>query len=449
MKKLILIILLFISKPLVYSQVWSELGKGTNALNANGSIYTMCVDTKGNIYVAGEFTNSKGRPYVAKWDGTKWSELTSDTTGISYNWTYPKVIYSICTDTKGNIYASGNFLTSTNKFYVAKWDGTKWSQLGTGTNALNANANILSIGADGSDKIYATGKFENSKFNKYVAKWDGTKWSELGAINSSLSIRYMYVEKSGKVYVDKNTSGTIQLFFWNGTKWAELGDSANKDYLRPYSINAINSDKNGNVYVGGNFKNANNQYYLAKWNGVKWSQVDSGFKTGGFATIFIDNANNIYGAGAFKNTKGKTYVAKYDGSSWSHIGGGVDTLNGNGTIGCIFVDGSSNVYATGFFTNTNGKYYVAKYGTLTSIEDISEVNEFKLYPNPATTQITINTTDNKSVLYIYDITGRLVHQQNISAQETTINTENYPKGIYTATIINNNKVAHSKFVVGR
>ena len=56
------------------AQAWSELG-GLNGLGANGTIYSMCKDAVGNIYAAGTFTNSSGNRYVAKYNGTSWSEL--------------------------------------------------------------------------------------------------------------------------------------------------------------------------------------------------------------------------------------------------------------------------------------------------------------------------------------------------------------------------------------
>ena len=47
---------------------WSELG-GANSLGANSAIYAINSDHISNIYVAGYFTNSSGKEYVAKFDG--------------------------------------------------------------------------------------------------------------------------------------------------------------------------------------------------------------------------------------------------------------------------------------------------------------------------------------------------------------------------------------------
>ncbi|MCX6352385.1 MAG: T9SS type A sorting domain-containing protein [Bacteroidetes bacterium] len=115
--------------------------------------------------------------------------------------------------------------------------------------------------------------------------------------------------------------------------------------------------------------------------------------------------------------------------------------NNNQEFRCIINTGSCGIDTTKIVTLTVSNF--------TSLQSVNQSPQFKLYPNPATTQITISITDNNCMLYIYDLTGRLVQQQNLSGQETTVNTENYPKGLYTATLVNNNKVAHIKFAVGR
>ena len=141
-----------------------------NGLSANSSISTICSDSSGNIYAAGYFDNSSGKKYVAKWDGTSWSEL-GGLNGLAAN----SDIRSICSDASGNIYAAGDFINSAGKKYVAKWNGISWSELG-GLGGLSAGQGIFSICTDPSGNIYAGGHFVNSSpwFNKYVAVYSTT-----------------------------------------------------------------------------------------------------------------------------------------------------------------------------------------------------------------------------------------------------------------------------------
>ena len=53
---------------------WAELG-GVNTSTFNGAINCLTKDASGNMYAAGYFTNASGKYYVAKWNGSAWSEL--------------------------------------------------------------------------------------------------------------------------------------------------------------------------------------------------------------------------------------------------------------------------------------------------------------------------------------------------------------------------------------
>ena len=84
---------------------WRELG-GNNSLAADAFIDAVCRDASGNTYAAGDFTNGvnifSGNKYVAKYNGTSWSEL-GGANALSAN----DVIKTICTDPSGNVYAAG------------------------------------------------------------------------------------------------------------------------------------------------------------------------------------------------------------------------------------------------------------------------------------------------------------------------------------------------------
>src|SRR5262249_1949625 len=100
--------------------------------------------------------------------------------------------------------------------YIAKWNGTEWSALGTGMGA-RVNALVIS-GAD----LYAGGEFYTAggvPANR-VAKWDGSNWSEFG---SGLNNRVMALAVSGtNMYVGGVFTGGVGK--WNGTSWTILNE---------------------------------------------------------------------------------------------------------------------------------------------------------------------------------------------------------------------------------
>jgi hypothetical protein len=70
---------------------------------------------------------------------------------------------------------------------VAKWNGTTWSYLGTSSSVNGLNGDCNSLVVDSSNNLYAGGNFTtaNGLTANYVAKWDGSTWSYLG---TSLSV---------------------------------------------------------------------------------------------------------------------------------------------------------------------------------------------------------------------------------------------------------------------
>jgi hypothetical protein len=119
---------------------WSALGN----MDING-VNDLYIDKNGNLFAAGNFTNSNGNYYVAKWDGSKWSEVGSPNLNGS--------ILALCGDSNGNLYIGGSF-NKDNYNYVAKWNGSNWTNIGS-MNISCGDINVLC--ADASGNIYMSG----------------------------------------------------------------------------------------------------------------------------------------------------------------------------------------------------------------------------------------------------------------------------------------------------
>jgi hypothetical protein len=237
---------------------WSALG-GFESLGANSYIHALyCDKSNNNIYVGGYFTNDFGKTYVARWNGFNWSELGGANSLGANN-----LIDCITGDNYGNIYAAGFFTNgpdiNTSKRYVAVWNGISWSELG-GYNSLSANFLISDLCVDPFGSVYAAGEFTNgvnvSYGNKYVAKWDGSSWSEVGGlnnlganalINSICSDMYGNLYAAGGFYNNQshqyvakfNSTSTLQQISLVGT-----ATDANN-----FTTNHIMSTTNGEFYT--------------------------------------------------------------------------------------------------------------------------------------------------------------------------------------------------------
>lgn len=150
---------------------WAALGAG-----ANGVVRALLIDGS-NIYAGGGFLTAGGiaASRVAKWNGTAWSALGAGTSNV---------VYALAKDGSGNVYAGGSFVTAGNitANCVAKWDGNGWSALATGFNSSGTGTVVLTLATDGSNNVYAGGNIyaAGSVITKSVAKWNGTDWSGLG-----------------------------------------------------------------------------------------------------------------------------------------------------------------------------------------------------------------------------------------------------------------------------
>ena len=317
--------------------------------------YAVTTDGAGNVYVGGGAMDVAGNAVangVAKWDGTRWSGLGSGITDT---------VYALAT-VGNDVYAGGVFTSAGGvpASCIAKWDGTAWSAVGGGFDNL-----VHSLVVD-NGIVYAGGYFSFATNSgtpvstSYIAKWDGNNWSAVGkGLNApvdALTVLSNSIYPVGQFYEATNANNsvlsTLRIARWDGTNWSALGSGLNG---YGYSVVAMA----GNIYVGGEFTTAggNTAKNVAKWDGSSWSALGTGLNGNVYGLAAA--GTTLYAGGAF-TLAGATSVsrmAKWDGVSWSALETGVEnTVNSLAAFG-------NNVYAAGQFrrAGTNGVSMVAKW----------------------------------------------------------------------------------------
>ncbi len=304
---------------------WNALGDngaGDGALT--GGIYTIAVSGS-DVYVGGQFTDAAGiatADNIAKWNGSAWSALGDNGAGDGALNGGVNAIAVVGSD----VYVGGDFQNAAGiatADWVATWNGSTWSALGSngaGDGALNNS--VFAIAVSGSD-AYVGGNFTNAAgvaAADNLAKWDGSAWSALGD---------------------------------NGA-----GDGALNSYLNTIAVSG------SDVYAGGNFTNAAGiatADYLATWNGSAWSALgDNGAGNGALNNIveaIVISGSDVYAGGGFTNAATiatADYLATWNGSAWSALG---SNGAGNGALNsdadAIAIAGG-NVYAAGYFADAAG-----------------------------------------------------------------------------------------------
>ncbi len=330
---------------------WSALGSGANGTNA------LAIDPAGNLYAGTSSSYAGGMPsvnYAVKWSGTSWSPLTSNVDGQ---------VVALAKDTSGSIYAGGSFKTTGTVAanYIARWDGDAWSGFGSGMNnivkALAVDSQTIGCTTSGNPCLYAGGDFTTAGGSaaNYIAKWNGSSWSALGSgMNGQVSALVM--DTSGNLYVAGNftTADGLAVNYvakWNGASWSALGSGMNGQ------VNSLAVDSAGNLFAGGVFTTAGGvaANYIAKWNGSTWSNLGSGMSGSGSVGVYAlatDSSGNLYAGGGFTTAGGvmASNVAQWNGTAWSSLGGGLSTLSGATSISSLVIDSTGKLYAGGAFT---------------------------------------------------------------------------------------------------
>jgi hypothetical protein len=144
----------------------------------SSSVYALAV-YNGQLTAGGGFTTAGGvsANRIAAWDGSSWSPL-----GTGMNW---EVLAFAEYD--GRLMAGGYFSTaggvSANR--IAAWDGSSWSPLGTGMDGgpdgEPLDPHVFAL-AEYEGQLIAGGSFTTAGgvSANYIAAWDGSSWSPLG-----------------------------------------------------------------------------------------------------------------------------------------------------------------------------------------------------------------------------------------------------------------------------
>jgi hypothetical protein len=95
-------------------------------------------------------------------------------------------------------------------------------------------------------------------------------------------------------------------------------------------------------------------------------------------------------------------------------------------------------------------YYIESENPLVGI-DTYQQKEFTLYPNPATTTLTIESSVNspQTIVAIYNTQGQEVYHSTFDVQRSTFDISQFPTGLYYLTLQSNEGVATKKFEVIR
>ena len=293
------------------------------------------------------------------------------------------------------------------------------------------------------------------------------------ALNTPASVTFdaignMYIADYFNNRIRKvNTAGIITTIAGNGTHGFS-GDGGQATAAELYSPSDVAFDAAGNLYIADSY---NNRIRIVNTSGIISTIAGNGFGAGtgsggfsgdgGQATaaelalpfgIALDASGNLFIGDALNhrvrkvNTQGIISTVAGNGTGAYSGDGGSPTAAELYYPGAIDFDASGNMYIT---DAGNNRIRMVNYSASTDLEQTkNNNNQLNIYPNPIQTNFTIetNTKGKKTMVFLFDINGKLVLNQFIS-DKTIIDVNSLSAGMYSLNVTSNEGTQTKKLVI--
>ncbi len=183
---------------------WSALGSGVAISGQRAHVRALQVFDDGSgpaLYVGGDFTTAGGVTVngIARWDGSSWSSLGGGLVNGGSNDDESVNALAIFDDGSGPaLHAGGSFAS---KDSIARWDGASWTSLGSGVAGFLESLLVFDDGSGSAPALYAGGSFSSvgGVAAIGIARWNGTVWSPLesGTQNDQVDALAVFDDGSG------------------------------------------------------------------------------------------------------------------------------------------------------------------------------------------------------------------------------------------------------------
>ncbi|MCF6808643.1 hypothetical protein L3V79_09625, partial [Thiotrichales bacterium 19S9-12] len=205
---------------------WRTVTSDTTGFAASNNVQSVFANGN-NIYVG----TTAGLSYSND-NGSTWQTVTSDTIGFA------------ASNNVQSVFANGNniYVGTTAGLSYSSDSGSTWRTITSDTTGFAASNNVQSVFANGNN-IYAGTLDGLSYSNDDGATWATTNSSTEGFANSS--VRSVFVDQAGKVYVAGNGLSISNADMTEGTKYDSLNGNGDNNMAFVFV------DNKGTIYTGG------------------------------------------------------------------------------------------------------------------------------------------------------------------------------------------------------
>ncbi|MDT0558017.1 T9SS type A sorting domain-containing protein [Ichthyenterobacterium sp. W332] len=488
MKQFYTLILVLISITLhTQQQIGQDINGAAAGDNAGISVST---SADGNIVAIGSPFNDEnglnsGHVRIFENQSDTWVQIGQDIEGEAEG---DRSGISVSLSADGSIVAigaqlnDGNGIISGHVRIYENLNGT-WIQIGQdidGEAAEDASGQSISLSADGSIVAIGAQLNDGSGFNsghvRIYENQNGT-WIQIGqdidgddtnnrfgrsvslsANGNIVAINLIGIDEFGfdSVRVYENQSGT----------WTQIGDDINGESLGAANNGGVSLSSNGNIVaflalgLTDTPEVSNVAVIYENQNGT-WVQLgDTIFSEqtsdgAGTRSISLSGDGTIVAIGANTNdgngiNSGHVRVFKNQNGVWMQLGEDIDGGAASDFLGAsVSLSENGNILAIGAYGNDDngdlsGQVTVFDLFDLLSTDDYQN-SEFKLYPNPAKNQFTIQLNDASILesITVYNALGQAV----LTSTKSVINTSKLASGSYIVEVLTSKGKDTKKLII--
>lgn len=415
---------------------WIQIGQNIVG-EASGDLFgvSTSLSNDGNILAAGGSLNSdngnfSGHARVYENNDGIWVQIGNDIDGENE---FDAFGENISLAGNGSILAVGSANnsdsgTSAGSVRIFENQSNNWVQMGesiTGEDSSDLSGRSIQLSDDGFTIIIGADLNDDNGFNSghaRIFRYNGSAWNQIGndidgeqsgdlaGLSVSMSSDGTIVAVGARGNSDNGQdSGHVRVFENQNNKWNQIG-------------NSIEGENNGDEF-GFNLSLSSNGEILA----IGGRLNDDSGKDAGHVRIF-QNLNGVW------TQMGSTIVGE-DSGDQSGLRVDLSSLGTTLSIGARLNDGNGD---------NSGHVRVYDLSAILSTPE-NNTTTFTLFPNPATTQVTIQIRDESSLekVTIYNNLGQLVMTSTIAI----IDTSQLATGIYVVEITTTEGKGVEKLIV--
>ncbi|HEX6943543.1 MAG TPA: hypothetical protein VF128_11490 [Gemmatimonadaceae bacterium] len=277
----------------------------------------------GGSFAAGTMAST----HIATFNGSQWAPLG----------TLPGTVYRLC-NWNGQLVASCLYVGG-----VVQWDGTTWQQLG-GPGGLGGLPGYVYALTNYNGELIAGGNFASigGVLANGIARWNGSAWSPLGT-GTTGSVNAMAIF-SGLLYIGgtfTNVGGVAvgNMAAWNGSTW--LSTAAFNGTIEALGVRTGLSITQSQLFAAGYFTavGVTPAQHIARFSAStgSWSAMAGGLPGNTTVAMFVyESGLSSYAVTAAVHAPGSSQkVWRWTGSAWTSLGNVSDVSGDDVVPACL------------------------------------------------------------------------------------------------------------------